>query len=108
MSEASVSRVLRIKNRLEEFESKYGPLPERCLSEAPIDPSWGPVGSRLQREQPDEYEHVLRLHLDTLRVEHAWRGVAPPAPPEPTPAPPEPPARRTRPVARPARRAADW
>ena len=90
MSEASRQRRLYVENRLEEFESKYGPLPERCLPETPIDPSWGPVGSRLQREQPDEYEHVLALHQDLLKQERVWTHTEAPASPVAPPAPPEP------------------
>jgi len=91
MSEQSRQRWLYVKNRLEELAWKYGPLDQPELPSGPdCDPSWGPVGSRLQRTDAALYEHVRRQHAELLRVERSQRIAEGPQKRENPPAPPQP------------------
>lgn len=92
MSERERQRRLYVENRLQELASRYGPLDVPEVVGPDIDPSWGPVGSRLQAQDPLEYEHVLRLHQDLLDQERGRTHEEAPARPV-THAPPAEPSR---------------
>lgn len=104
MGEREIARRLRIINRLEELAAKHGPPPPDQPDDVPdLDPSWGPVGSLLERLDPDEYLRLLRLDQDAIALERSRRTERAEAAPEPSetaeepsepPRPPEPPRKR--------------
>ena len=57
------------------------PDASRTASETPwtgkdVDPSWGPVGSLLQREDPALYAHLLEQHESMVALERARKAGA--------------------------------